>query len=83
MSKRSSPDELFKGRHGRPFLAEVIVLSVRWYLYKLSSRDIWRLMAQREISVDHSTILSWVAGACRNLKRNAPLCASHPSVMAR
>jgi transposase-like protein len=36
MSKRSSLDELFKGRH---FLAEVIVVSVRWYLeYKLSSR---------------------------------------------
>ena len=58
MSKRSSLDELFKGRH---FLAEVIVVSVRWYLeYKLSSRDISRLMAEREISVDHSTILRWV-----------------------
>jgi transposase-like protein len=58
MSKRSSLDELFKGRH---FLAEVIVVFVRWYLeYKLSSRDISRLMAEREISVDHSTILRWV-----------------------
>ena len=58
MSKRSSLDELFKGRH---FLAEVIVVSVRWYLeYKLSSRDISRLLAEREISVDHSTILRWV-----------------------
>jgi hypothetical protein len=58
MSKRSSLDEVFKGRH---FLAEVIVVSVRWYLeYKLSSRDISRLMAEREISVDHSTILRWV-----------------------
>src|ERR1035441_1061800 len=58
MSKRSSLDELFKGRH---FLAEVIVVFVRLYLeYKLSSRDISRLMAEREISVDHSTILRWV-----------------------
>jgi transposase-like protein len=58
MSKRSSLDELFKGRH---VLAEVIVVSVRWYLeYKLSSRDISRLMAEREINVDHSTILRWV-----------------------
>src|ERR1035441_633517 len=58
MSKRSSLDELFKGRH---FLAEVIVVFVPWYLeYKLSSRDISRLMAEREISVDHSTILRWV-----------------------
>jgi transposase-like protein len=58
MSKRSSLDELFKGRR---FLAEVIVVSVRWYLeYKLSSRDISRIMAERAISVDHSTILRWV-----------------------
>jgi transposase-like protein len=63
MSKRSSLDELFKGRH---FLAEVIVVSVRWYLeYKLSSRDISRLLAEREIGVDHSTIL-------RRVRRYAP-----------
>jgi transposase-like protein len=44
-----------------PFLAEVIVASVRWYLeYKLSSRGVSRLLAEREISVDHSTILRWV-----------------------
>jgi transposase-like protein len=61
--KRSSLDELFKGRH---FLAEVILVSVRWYLeYKLSWRDISRLMAERGISVDHSTILRWV-------RRHAP-----------
>jgi hypothetical protein len=52
------PGRLFKGRH---FLAEVIVVSVRWYLeYKLSSRDISLLLAEREISVDHLTILRWV-----------------------
>ena len=34
---------------------------MRWYLeYKLSSRDFSRLMPEREISVDHSTILRWV-----------------------
>jgi hypothetical protein len=49
---------MLKGRH---FLADVIVVCVRWYLeYKLSSRDVSRLMAAREISVDHSTILRWV-----------------------
>jgi transposase-like protein len=69
MSKRSSLDELFKGRH---FLAEVIiVVSVRWYLeYKLFSRDISRPMAEREISVDPSTILHWVRRMRRNLRRN-------------
>ncbi len=56
MSKRLSLDERFKGRH---FLAEVIVVSVRWYLeYKLSSRDISRLMAERDQrrSLDHSSL---------------------------
>jgi len=58
MSKRSSLCELFKGRH---FLAAVIAVSVRWYReYMLSSRDISRLLAEWEISVDHSTTLRWV-----------------------
>jgi transposase-like protein len=58
MSTASPLDKLFKGRH---FLGEVILVSVRWYLeYKLSSRDIVRLMAEREISLAHTTILRWV-----------------------
>ena len=58
MSKRSSLDELSKDAISSPRPSSS---SVRWYLgYKLSSRDISRLMAEREISVDHSTILRWV-----------------------
>jgi len=55
------PGRALQRTKGRHFLAEVIVVSVRWHLeYKLSSRDISRLLAEREISVDHSTILRWV-----------------------
>jgi transposase-like protein len=49
---------LFKGRH---FGWEIIVLCVRWYLrYKLSSRDLVEMMAERRIALSHTTILRWV-----------------------
>ncbi len=45
---------IFKGRH---FDRSVILLCVRWYLaYGLSLRDLKEMMAERSISVDHSTI---------------------------
>ncbi|XAN14087.1 IS6 family transposase [Achromobacter denitrificans] len=51
-------DELFSGRH---FNRDVIVLCVRWYLrYKLSLRDLVEMMAERGLSLAHTTILRWV-----------------------
>ena len=51
-------DELFKGRH---FDREIIVLCVRWYLrYKLSFRDLVEMMAERGLSVAHTTIMRWI-----------------------
>jgi transposase-like protein len=53
----AAPD-LFKGRH---FDREIIVLCVRWYLrFKLSSRDLVQIMAERGVALTHSTILRWV-----------------------
>ena len=50
--------DLFKGRH---FDQEIIVLCVRWYLsFKLSSRDLVRMMAERGVVLAHTTILRWV-----------------------
>lgn len=58
MRNRQSTSDLFKGRH---FEQEIIVLRVRWYLrYKLSYRDLVEMMAERGLSVAHSTILRWV-----------------------
>ena len=58
MGKRKSMDELFEGRH---FDREVIILCVRWYLrYKLSFRDLVEMMAERGLSLAHTTILRWV-----------------------
>jgi len=49
---------VFKGRH---FDQEIIVLCVRWYLsFKLSSRDLVRMMAERGVVLAHTTILRWV-----------------------
>ena len=47
-----------KGRH---FKKEIILMTVRWYVaYSLSLRDIEELMAERGMSVDHTTIHRWV-----------------------
>jgi transposase, IS6 family len=49
---------LFRGRH---FQDQIIILCVRWYLrYCLTYRDLEELMAERGLSVDHSTIARWV-----------------------
>lgn len=48
----------FKYRH---FEASLILLCVRWYLrYSLSYRDLEEMMAERRLSVDHTTIYRWV-----------------------
>src|SRR5450755_2479515 len=48
----------FKWRHFQP---EIILLCVRWYLrYSLSYRDLEEIMAERGLSVDHTTIYRWV-----------------------
>src|SRR6201995_2208917 len=44
----------------RQFEPTVIVTCVRWYLrFSLSLRDLEGLMAERGLSVDHTTIWSW------------------------
>src|SRR5689334_12181066 len=58
MIEPSSVQDLFKGRH---FDHEIIILCVRWHLsFKLSSRDLVQMMAERGIALAHTTILRWV-----------------------
>jgi hypothetical protein len=53
-----SRPEPFRGRH---FRDEIIVLCVRWYLrYPLSYRNLEEMMAERGLTIDHSTIARWV-----------------------
>jgi transposase-like protein len=54
-----SMDDLFKDRH---FEREIIILCVRRYLrFKLSIRDLVEMMAERGISLAHTTIMRWIA----------------------
>ena len=51
--------DLFKGRH---FDRGIIILCVRWYLrFKLSFRDLVEMMAERGISLAHTTIMRWIS----------------------
>jgi transposase-like protein len=63
MNKLESLEELFAGRH---FDREVIILCVRWYLrFKLSLRDLVEMMAERGLSLAHTTIRRWGTGRHR------------------
>ena len=54
-----SIDDLFKGCH---FDREIIILCVRWYLrFKLSFRDLVEMIAERGISLAHTTIMRWIS----------------------
>ena len=58
MARILSLDELFEGRH---FDREIVALCVRWYpRFKLSFRDLVEMMAERGLSMAHTTIMRWV-----------------------
>ncbi len=62
----------FKWRH---FESEIILLCVRWYLrYALSYRDLEEMMAERGLTVDHSTIYRWVQRYAPELEKR---CRPH------
>ena len=50
------PVNSFKWKH---YAGEIILLNVRWHLkYLLSYRDLEEMMAERGITVDHTTVES-------------------------
>jgi len=52
------PESIFKWKH---FQSDIILLCVRWYLkYPLSYRNLEEMMAERGLSVVHTTIMRWV-----------------------
>jgi transposase-like protein len=54
----SDTPALFTGRH---FDRLLIQQALRWYItYKLSYRDVCELMAERGVSVVHTTVMRWV-----------------------
>jgi transposase-like protein len=64
---RKRKDRPFKGRQ---FSAEVILWAVRWYLmFPMSYRDLELMLADRGVSVDHSTISRWVLAYAPELEK--------------
>jgi hypothetical protein len=57
-------DELFESRH---FDGEVIVLCVRWYLRFKLFQDLVEMMAERDLSLVHTTIMRWCTAMLRRL----------------
>jgi len=54
----SDTPALFTGRH---FDRLLIIQAVRWYItYKLSYRDVCELMAERGLTLVHTTVMRWV-----------------------
>ncbi|MCM8739330.1 IS6 family transposase [Azospirillum sp. A1-3] len=46
---------------GRQFTAAVILWAVRWYLqFPISYRDLERMLADRGVAVDHTTLFRWI-----------------------
>src|SRR5882757_67244 len=51
-------DAIYRRRRFRP---EIIELCVRWYLtYRLSYRNLVEMMAERGVTIPHTTIFRWV-----------------------
>lgn len=49
---------IFKGRH---FSRDIILWAVHWYRkYGISYRELQEMLAERCISVDHTTLYCWV-----------------------
>jgi transposase-like protein len=58
MTRPIARDPIYRRRR---YQSEIIELCVRWYLtYRLSYRDLVEMMAERGITLSHSTILRWV-----------------------
>src|SRR3546814_3011585 len=60
----------FKWRH---FQGDVILWAVRWYCrYPISYRDLEDMLAERAISVDHTTIYRWAQCYAPEMEKRPP-----------
>src|SRR5580693_7720816 len=58
MTKRQDRDAIYVKRQ---FDTQIIVVCVRWYIsYRLSYRDLVAMMAERGVTISHTTIMRWV-----------------------
>ncbi len=55
---------LFKGRQ---VTAKIILRAVRWYLqFPINYRDLERMLADRSLQVDHTTLFRWIRAYARS-----------------
>jgi transposase-like protein len=55
---------------GRQFTAEIILWAVRWYLqFPISYRDRERMLSDRGVQVDHTTLFRWIQAYAPELDR--------------
>jgi len=82
MTKPIVRDPIYRRRR---FDAEIIELCVRWYItYRLSYRDLVAMMAERGISVLHTTISSMGDSLCAGIREAMePLRTSREYFLAR
>src|SRR3954452_3593794 len=71
---------------GFRFPAEVILWAVRWYLqFPISYRDLERMLADREVLVDHTTMYRWVQRFApereKRMWRHLRLCCGRPPLI--
>src|SRR5580704_2746024 len=65
---------------GRQFTAEVILWAVRWYLmFPVSYRDLQRMLMDRGVEVDHTTIFRWIQAYAAELEKRIRRPRSCPS----
>jgi transposase-like protein len=75
-SERGRAVSDFKGRH---FGGEIVLWAVRWYCrYGISYRDLEQMMAERGVSVDHSTIYRWVQRYAPEIEKRLRWHWRHP-----
>jgi transposase-like protein len=75
MTTAIARDPIYRNRR---FQSEIIELCVRWYLtYRLSYRDLVEMMAERGVTVSHSTILRWVQRYVPEFERRWSRYARH------
>jgi transposase-like protein len=55
---------------GRQFTAEIILWAVRWYLqFPISYRDLERMLSDRGVQVDHTTLFRWIQAYAQELDK--------------
>lgn len=68
---------VFKGRH---FSRDIILWAVRWYCkYGISYRELQEMLAERGISVDHTTLYRWVQRYAPEMEKRLRWYGRQPS----